>query len=152
MYDMTEFKPHHVAITVRDVASSQAFYSYFGFKMVAKWTARDESLVIIHMAQSGGFVLEMFGYTKNEHLGNQSLEVGNDLEEIGVKHFGFNVSGLPEVRDQMIKDGISGMTEIKHGRTQVDYFFVPDPDGNWVEVVEDLRSISPTSPLVIQED
>lgn len=148
---MIDFHPHHVAISVRDLEASQDFYRYFGFEMVAKWTARDGSLIIVHMAQSNGFVLEMFGYAKNQEVPSQSLDVGNDLEEIGVKHFAFNVSDLSAVRNQMVDDDIKGMTEIKRGRTQVDYFFVPDPDGNWVEVVEDLRSISPGAPLLIQE-
>jgi glyoxylase I family protein len=151
MHDMTDFRPHHVAISVRDLEASRGFYRYFGFEIIARWTAGDGSLVIVHMAQSNGFVLEMFGYSKNEQALGQSLDIENDLQEIGVKHFGFNVSDLSAVRNQMVNDGINGITEIKHRRTQVDYFFVPDPDGNCVEVVEDLRLISPDAPLLIQQ-
>jgi catechol 2,3-dioxygenase-like lactoylglutathione lyase family enzyme len=34
------------------------------------------------------------------------------------------------------------VTAIRSGRTRIDFFYVKDPDGNWVEVVSDKRTFS----------
>jgi catechol 2,3-dioxygenase-like lactoylglutathione lyase family enzyme len=149
---MANFRSHHTAISVKNLEKSLSFYNYFGFKAVATWYAKDGSLTIVHMALPDGRVLELFNYAKNADVTTANPGIGNDLEQIGVKHFGLHVDNLAEVREHMVEDGFEGITPLTHGRTRVDYFFVPDPDGYWVEVVSDNRELSVDSPLVIREE
>jgi glyoxylase I family protein len=137
------FKPHHWALSVRDIDESAAFYSIFGFKLVLRWVAQDRSLTIAHLSRNDNFILELFEYQSNKGIDPNRPAVGNDLECLGVKHIAFKVASLPDVAAEFEEMQCGEMTEIQHGRTGIDYFFVADPDGNWVEIVQDDRILSP---------
>ena len=145
------FRPHHVALTVRNTSASRSFYNVLGFDLVAEWTAKDHSLVISHLRCGSGLVLELFCYAEERDQPSRERGVGNDLTVVGVKHIGFDVDNLIEVRNQFMADGHTSATEIVMGRTQVEYFFLQDPDGTWVEVVNDKRVLSKSAPLILTE-
>jgi glyoxylase I family protein len=150
---MTEFAEHHVAFSVRDVDRSLEFYRYLGFNMCAKWTSADGSLSIAHSKRDGsGFLLEFFCYANNSRSSRLETSTGNDLEALGLKHVGFTVTDLASVREAMVRDGIEVMTDLIHGRTLIDYFFTRDPDGNWVEVLQEERHLDPDNPIIIVEE
>jgi glyoxylase I family protein len=134
------FKLHHWTLSVRDIEKSNQFYSIFGFKIVLRWTSQDNSLTIVHLSRDDEFLLEMFEYAANRELQPDSQAVGNDLEVLGVKHIAFEVADLNSTHEELsaLKFAI---TDIVHGRTGIDYFFIADPDGNWVEVVQDNRNL-----------
>ncbi|MCC3655295.1 VOC family protein [Streptomyces sp. S07_1.15] len=146
---MTTFAPHHIALSVGDLDRSKAFYGYFGFRPVAEWSKSDKSLTISHLRQDDGFVLELFHYADDGARPRPAFTVGNNLPEIGVKHVGFTVPDLAATRAEIIEAGIGEVTEIARGRTLVDYFFVIDPDGMYVEVVNDARDLDPERPLLL---
>ncbi|GLW70768.1 hypothetical protein Kpho02_30670 [Kitasatospora phosalacinea] len=147
-------RPHHTAFTVSDLDASKAFYAHFGFRLVAEWAKADKSLTISHLRQDDGYVLELFHYAENSAPGVERpvFTVGNNLPEIGVKHLGFTVPDLAAAREAAIAAGIGEVTEIKRGRTLVDFFFVIDPDGMYVEVVHDARELDPTAPLLLGDE
>jgi catechol 2,3-dioxygenase-like lactoylglutathione lyase family enzyme len=66
--------------------------------------------------------------------------VGNDLETVGVKHLALRVPSVREARATLEQTG-AVVTDTARGRTGIDYFFVRDPDGIWVEIVQDDRAI-----------
>jgi glyoxylase I family protein len=140
---------HHVAISVRDLKSTLDFYRRFGFELVLRWDAPDDSLSIAHLVGAGGVVLEVFRYSANADELMPNLEVGNDLERIGVKHFGFKVSDIRTTHREMSAEFGQRVTDIQHGRTGIDYFFVCDPDGLWVELVQDDRALDATNPTYL---
>ncbi|MFF0789356.1 VOC family protein [Streptomyces spiralis] len=148
---MTTFTPHHVALTVGDLDASKSFYGYFGFRPVAEWSKSDKSLTISHLRKEDGFVLELFHYADDGTRPRPEFQVGNNLPEIGVKHVGFSVPDLERTRSEIIEAGIGEVTPIARGRTLVDYFFVLDPDGMYVEVVNDSRDLDPDSPLRLSD-
>ncbi len=143
------FRPHHCAISVRDIPESAAFYGIFGFKLILRWAAPDNSLTIVHIATDDGFILELFQYEQNCMLGPARLAVGNDLECLGVKHIAFKVDDIFGAAEEFRRMKYGEMTEIRDGRTGIRYFFVADPDGNWVEITQDNRALNPDNPAFV---
>jgi len=142
--DKTGFRPHHVAISVRDVPQTLDFYGLFGFEEVVHWTAQDNSLQIIHLLKDG-FCLEVFCYATNGAAAPCEFELGNDLEQLGVKHFAIHVPDLRKTHAALMDLG-HPVSDIRRGRTEVDYFFVRDPDGIWFELVQEERNLDPSAP------
>jgi glyoxylase I family protein len=143
------FKPHHCALSVRDIDQSEAFYSMFGFKLVLRWAAPDDSLTIVHLTRDDGFILELFEYESNRETGPVNLAIGNDLERLGVKHIAFKVDDLSSAAEEFERMNYRQMTAIQDGRTGIRYFFVADPDGNWVEIAQDNRVLNPDNPAFV---
>lgn len=143
------FKPHHCTLSVRDIDKSSAFYSIFGFKLVLRWAAPDNSLAIAHLARDDNFILELFQYESNRKLGPVNPAIGNDLERLGIKHIAFKVEDLSGAAEEFKRMNCGQMTDIQDGRTGIRYFFVADPDGNWVEITQDNRALNSDNPVFI---
>lgn len=139
-FDMTgKISLHHIALSVRDAQASIEFYSHFGFTEAVVWRADDATLAIHQLINHESVMLELFVYAASVQKPRIHNTVGNNLEEIGIKHLGMRVDNLDEFRVAI--NSIGEVTDIVMGRTGFRYFFVKDPDGNWVEVVEDKRDI-----------
>jgi catechol 2,3-dioxygenase-like lactoylglutathione lyase family enzyme len=96
-------------------------------------------------------MLELFQYESNVGLDSTPKGIGNDLECLGVKHIAFSVADLSAVAAEFREMNCGEMTEIVHGRTRIDYFFIADPDGNWVEIAQDDRALDSSNPVLIDE-
>ncbi len=131
---------HHVAISVRDVDKTVDFYARLGFVEKLRWVAEDRLLTIVHLQLKRTF-LEVFCYSKNSSLEIPDISIGNELEAVGVKHMALSVPDLKIAKSNI--DSVINVraTQITSGRTGIDYFFVQDPDGLWVEIVQDKRRI-----------
>lgn len=134
-----EFRSHHVAISVRDLAATIEFYRLFGFEPVFRMD--DVDLSIVHLARPDGLGLEVFRYPENEAASALRTGAGNDMERVGVKHFAFDVDDVHAVHGELARRGHE-VTEVRHGRADVDFFFVADPDGMWVEILHDDRDLT----------
>ena len=133
------FSPHHVAISVSSLEQSTDFYEKLGFAEVMRWQADDGGLTIVQM-QLAGLLLEMFCYASaNEgEVKERSLEA--DLRMVGCKHFGLRVDDIEVARMQLIESGlIDAAATVTQGRTGIEYLFLRDPDGLFVEIVQDDR-------------
>jgi len=136
------FLPHHTAISASNLVRSISFYEKLGFEVVMRWQADDESLSIVHM-KLADMLLELFCYASSKQgaAANQTLE--SDLKTIGVKHFGLRVDDIESARQQLIGSGlVDASTAVTRGRTGIEYLFIRDPDGLFVEIVQDDRDFN----------
>lgn len=132
---------HHVAYSVKDIQRSEAFYKFFGFKCFKRWCADGGLLEIRHLANPDKFVIELFCFAKNVYTVSKPKLLEDDLSQLGIKHIAFKVDDIRHYRIILIQKGlINDNVTIKSGRTDILYFFIKDPDGNFIEIVQDDRS------------
>ena len=130
---------HHVALSVTNRENSKAFYEQLGFTQVHLWGAEDRSLTITHL-KNGDFILELFCYKDYQSAPETIHATATDLPIIGTKHFGLRVDSIEAACEDLAAKGIVDKNiEINQGRTGPRYFFIQDPDGILVEIMEDKR-------------
>ena len=134
-----KFRVHHITISVKNVAASEKFYEIFGFKRYHYWQAEDKSLEISHLRNTDNITLELFCYANFQAAPEFTKTTKTDLPVIGNKHFALQVTSLFEAKMFLETQGITLETAITNGRTKVDYFFIKDPDGILLEIVQDDR-------------
>lgn len=133
------YRFHHIALSVTDRKRSITFYQQLGFKEVHHWQADDQSLTITHL-RNDNMILELFCYHDYKPAPDTIHATATDLPIIGTKHFGLQVDSIEQAKDELISKGIADPdTEVTHGRTGPLYFFIKDPDGILVEIMEDKR-------------
>jgi len=103
------------------------------------WKAEDDSLSITHL-RLGDFILELFCYKEFKSAPNTIHATATDLPVIGTKHLGLRVDSIEDARTDLVAKGIvENDIAINQGRTGPRYFFIEDPDGILVEIMEDKR-------------
>lgn len=125
------FNVNHVAISVTNIDKSIEFYKKFGFIEFKSWEAEDDSIKI-NMLKLNNTVLEIFCYKEYTKL----PETATDLPILGTKHFALGVDDIEKAKEFVIQNGICENIDIKRGRLGKQYFFINDPDGILVEIIE----------------
>lgn len=129
------FNINHVAISVVDINKSIEFYSKFGFQKFKEWKAEDDSIKI-NMLKLDDTVLEIFCYKKYTKLPETAKNIETDLAILGTKHFALGVENIEKAKEFVIQNNICKNIDIKTGRLGKQYFFINDPDGILVEIIE----------------
>lgn len=129
------FNINHVTISVKNIERSTEFYKKFGFTEYKNYS--DES-VQIKTLKLENMVLEIFCYKEFEQMPEHAKDLGLDLKTIGTKHFGLGVKSVEEAKEFLLSNSIiQNEIEIHSGRLGKDYFFIKDPDGILVEIIEE---------------
>ena len=132
---MTLYKNHHVSINVTDIDNSTKFYKILGFVEVYRYA--DDSVTIVHLLNQN-FLIELFRYSNAP----QTKSIPNDVEHsdiIGIDHFSLQVDDIHEAFEEL--KNYSDCSNVSRGRTEIDYFFIADPDNNRIEIVKDTRRL-----------
>lgn len=129
------FNINHIAISVTDIKRSVKFYKKFGFQEFKSWKAEDGGITI-NMLKLNNTVLEIFCYKEYIKLPKSAETIPTDLPVIGTKHFALGVKDIEQAKEFIIKNEIANDIEIKIGRLGKPYFFIKDPDGILVEIIE----------------
>lgn len=131
-----DYTPHHTAISVRNLDKTIDFYKTFGFEQVHRYDDPDKVGVKLRLKD---YVLEIFAYKQNKDKEPLNLEPGNNLNEIGIKHFGFTTNDLDVSLSDLRAKGLADNTTQILTKDTARFFFIKDPDGIWVEVIKDSR-------------
>lgn len=129
------FNVNHVSISVTDMKKSIEFYKQFGFEDFKSWKAEDQSIKI-NMLKLKSMVLEIFCYKQYEKLPDSASNITTDLPIVGTKHFALGVENIELAKEFVLSNKICQEVNIKVGRLGKPYFFIKDPDGILVEIIE----------------
>lgn len=133
------FSYHHTAISVEKISETVEFYKKLGFNEIFTWNSEDQQLTIVHL-KLGMFMLEVFCYENTDkNTSEENLSV--DLKNVGVRHIALNVASIVKAKEYIEKLGLLNDIQITQGRTGILYFFLKDPNGIFVEIVEDKRGL-----------
>ncbi len=134
------FSIHHVALSVSNMERTCNFYALFGFDIVYSWESDAKDIQISHL-KLGETFLELFCFKEHQEAPKSSKELITDLPRLGVKHFGLKVKSIHETKKFLEEHGYQEEIEVIRGKTEVDYFFIKDPDGILLEFIQDDRGL-----------
>jgi catechol 2,3-dioxygenase-like lactoylglutathione lyase family enzyme len=139
---MSELQTHHTGVVVTDLEAALSFYrGTLGFDVTEEFTLSGDGIgtaidvdgVVGHFAHldTDGSRLELIEY---EPAGD---DVSPDaVNQTGATHLGFEVEDVDSFYADLPDDAepVSGPQEVDIG---VEILFFCDPDGNFVEVIEE---------------
>lgn len=120
------------------MGASISFYESLGFKKNQEYQSANNDRRICYLLMNK-FLLEIFNF---EAPAGQS-ESNRHVDIVGLRHFALKTKSIDHAYQRMIDMGYQ-CEEIKLGSSGMMYFFVKDPDGIWIEIVEE-RFSSPGS-------
>ena len=126
----------HVAISVKDLKRSIAFYQrFFGLRPFARYCFKEKGMTIA-VIKNPGLALELFEFKKRKPLPLYCKSLDNDLHTIGVKHFSLVTGNIRAAYDKFKKARVKFATDMRVFSDGKRYFFIKDPDGILVEIME----------------
>ncbi len=129
------FNFNHVTISVENLQKTIDFYKKFGFIIHKEY--HDENVDIV-MLKLNNMILEIFHYIQNNKLPDHSKDLNIDLKTIGNKHFGLGVKDI-EMAKKFVEENKLNDNQIiiNKGRLGKPYFFIKDPNGILMEIIEE---------------
>ncbi len=126
----------HIALSVSDLDKSAHFYrKHFGFRLTEEYPHKEAGLTIA-VLKKNDIALELFEFKKSHALPNYRKGLNTDLKTIGAKHFSFAVADIERAYKRLKKSGVRFATPICIFDNGLKYFFIKDPDGILVEIIE----------------
>lgn len=129
------FSFNHVTISVDNLEKTLDFYKKFGFEDYKEYHDQSVDIIILKLKN---MILEIFHYQEKEQLPEHSKNLGVDLKTIGNKHFGLGVKDIIEAK-KFVEDNKLNNSEIiiNEGRLGKPYFFIKDPNGILMEIIQE---------------
>jgi catechol 2,3-dioxygenase-like lactoylglutathione lyase family enzyme len=127
---------HHVAITASNFEISLEFYQKLGFQILVNHHIPEKQKKIA-LLQLNNFKLELFWYKDFIDQPEHRNTMGNNVKEVGAKHFAIQVESLEKTRDMLRRHAIEFASEPAIADTGYQFCFIKDPDSIWIEYVQD---------------
>lgn len=139
---MVQLSAHHVGVVVSDLEESASFYrDTLGFDVVAEFSlsgpgiargvdVADVEADFVHL-DAEGTLIELTEYTP---AGTETTP--DAINQIGAIHIGLEVADIDEFYAQL-PDRISPLSPPQTVDTGAEILFFEDPDGNFLEIVEE---------------
>ncbi|MFI5015290.1 MAG: VOC family protein [Hyphomicrobiales bacterium] len=119
----------HVAIKVKDMASSLEFYTVrLGFPEILRLNYSDGSLFLIYLRITDTQYLELFP----NGLGDRAP----DRDAVAVNHFCLIVDDIEHTAGQLAAAGVALTRPIRTGPDDNRQAWIEDPDGNRIEIMQ----------------
>lgn len=138
------FHMDHVGITAADFEKTLHFYQALGFQVFKHWTNPERGMEACMMRSPDGSCLEIFHFddaipaadTVGRHYQRDGEAIEADLPQIGIKHIAFRVSDLDQAVEALRRQGLCEAVDVMHGGLDNRYLFIRDPNGIFVEIME----------------
>lgn len=126
----------HIAVSVSNINKSAEFYrKHFGFRRAEKFRITSLGLTIC-MLKSKSATLELFEFKKRRSLPGYRKDLDSDLKTVGVKHFAFAAKNIAHTYNKLKESKVKFATDMRTFEDGSRYFFIKDPDGILVEIME----------------
>lgn len=126
----------HIAVSVSNIKKSAEFYcKHFGFRRAQEFRIAALGLTIC-MLKNKAAALELFEFKKRRSLPGYRKNLDSDLKTVGVKHFAFAAKNIVHTYNTLKKSRVRFATGMRSFEDGSRYFFIKDPDGILVEIME----------------
>lgn len=152
----SSFLMNHTCLRVKDPKVSVPFYTkHFGMNLVDKLDFPESNfslyMLAIDSAKNKGKawtqrdgVLELCHNYGTENDENFSVNNGNGKEHRGFGHICFSVDNIEATEKELLADNVKFQKKLSDGR-QKNIAFALDPDGYWIELIENGTNKQPDS-------
>ena len=131
-----EVKIGHVAVSVVDLDRSISFYRRICGLVCKKKYRHPEIGLTIALLKKGDCALELFAFKKHIPLPKYRKTLDSDLRTLGVKHFSVESADIESAYKKLKKAKVRFATGLRVFDDGKRYFFIKDPDGALIEVME----------------
>ena len=135
-------KFHHIALSVRDLEESVAWYeTMFGLKVINRMFF-DAVQMSIAFVGNEDFVIELLSVPNAKPLPEGRNHPDTDNATLGVKHFCIQVENNKEFIAEMVRKGAKIVFETQPGGDESYAAFVNVPTGNVIEIFDDRNHVA----------
>lgn len=124
-----------LGIVIKDSDASLAFYrDLLGFEHVADTPMPGAAPATMHRLMCGDTLIKLVSHDQTPEV---SAPRGGIAGATGLRYFTMQISNLAEVTNACREAGVKVVIDQLEVRPGVSISMVEDPDGNWVEFVDD---------------
>ena len=131
------FSFDHVSLSVKKLSETINFYKIFGFEVFNQYESEDKSIRIVMLKNNDNEYIELFNYSNYKENPEYMKSLSTDLPVIGTKHMAFRVKDIKKVKEYVEENDISKNVNITSGKLGRKYFFINDPNGILIELIEE---------------